>query len=252
MYRPWCFAGFRMQSLLLAGSLGLCACSSGLASLENKEVSLYFRESDLYAVIRYDYGGEGAENCITLHGFKATLNGIPFDVLSAGLRTSGIPLFRCELPRLKFPAARFPTGSSASILISDDSAVIRIDLPTLFAPRTLSVASQAPGLIGLGEEVVLSWTPETDYFIHPSNVSCVFVRSDRNVVVFSAANRPGVIDLIDSQHVRLRVPTYPSSGDLPATGTLSLSLLSLPVDRCTGAQCFASVTHGSEITLVAP
>jgi|GEM_PF-4087736 len=215
MYRPWCFAGFRMQSLLLAGSLGLCACSSGLASLENKEVSLYFRESDLYAVIRYDYGGEGAENCITLHGFKATLNGIPFDVLSAGLRTSGIPLFRCELPRLKFPAARFPTGSSASILISDDSAVIRIDL-------------------------------------HPSNVSCVFVRSDRNVVVFSAANRPGVIDLIDSQHVRLRVPTYPSSGDLPATGTLSLSLLSLPVDRCTGAQCFASVTHGSEITLVAP
>lgn len=250
MYRQSRFPGFRMQSLLLAASLGLCACSSGLASLENRAVGLSFREGDLYASIYYEWGGERAENCITLHGFKGTLNGIPFDVLSAGRRIEGFPEARCELPSLKFPAARFPTGSFASILISDDSSVIRVDLPTLFAPRTLSIASRAPGQIRPGEEVVLSWTPETDYFISSSSVTCVFVRSDTNIVVFSTANRPGVIDLIDSQHVRLRVPTY--SGSLPAIGTLSLSVLSLPIDRCTGARCSAGVTHSTEVNLVAP
>jgi|SRR5215472_5923453 len=257
-----CCAELRRELLLLVASCGLCACSSGLASLDDRTVRIFLQQSDLRVSIWYDWGGEGSSRCITLHELKGSLNGTPLEVTTPGHRYDGHPEPTCELPELKLSAAEFPNSLAGNIRISDDSMEIKVDLPTLFAPRTTSIASQTPGQMYPDEEVVLSWTPESDFVPHGDPL-CIF-RSDTNREVFESspflpqsACRYGVCDehvsLIDPQHIRLRVPTPDgSAGSLPISGTLSPVSLSMAIDLCDGAKCSPPVLdHHVQITLVA-
>jgi hypothetical protein len=226
------------------------ACSSGLASLENKQISLTLKDDALNVTIDYDSGGEERDRCITLDLFRGTLNGVDFDVVSAGRRYIAYNEVQCEPPQLRMPRSRFPAGGSATILISDHTVELRIEAPTLLEPRVLSIASATPGVIHVAEELTLSWTPQTDSFGPPSpQPTSVFRRGGTGDLVFHAY-APGVIDLIDTQHVRLRVPaTEPGSGELPVSGTLTLDILQPLIIRCDRSRCTAQATYSADTTL---
>jgi hypothetical protein len=225
-------------------------------------VGIYFQQGDLHVSIEYDFGGEGAPRCIALHSFKGSLNGTPLEVTSPGRRIDdGHPEPTCEFPHLKLSAAQFPPGIAANIRISDDSMEIKVDLPTLFVARTTLVVSGTPGQMYPGEEVVVSWTPETDLILLGSPL-CIFSGDTTGEIFRSAPTltpadcRYGVCDgqisLIDPQHVWLRVPTpSPASGPLPITGTLSLCCFSMAIDRCDGAKCSVPAYHRAQMTMVA-
>jgi len=253
----------RRWFLPLAGAIGLCACSSGLSSLDKRTVDIGFGQNALDISIGYNIGEGDDVRCVTLRDFSGSLNGMPLQVVSSGRAAphSG-PELRCELPRLKLTAEQFPASSEANIRISDDTMEIKIDLPTFFAPRTTAVASQTPGQMHPGEEVVLSWTPESDS-VPDGYPSCSF-RSDTRGEVFRSSpfltpqscveyTCDNHIALIDPQHVWLQVPMPAvSQGPLPISGTLLLGSLSRAIDRCEGAICIvAAAVHVTQITMVA-
>lgn len=129
---------------------------------------------------------------------------------------------------------------------------IRIDVPSLFDHRTTSLASTVPGMIHPGEEVVLSWTPETDLLGDP--LSAAFYRTGGGCPIFSlnARRDPQDIRLLDSSHLWLRVPRPdPLQGDLPIAGFLSPFPISMPVEPCEGAGCRTSVDRAVEAVFLA-
>jgi hypothetical protein len=168
----------------------------------------------------------------------------------------------CEFPHLKLPAVQFPAGIEGNIRISDDSMEIRVDLPTLFAQRTTSIASQTPGQMHPGEQIVLSWTPESDFFLYGDPSSTFSSDTNREIFRSSPSLTPGScsypicdghIGFIDPQHVWLQVPAPDvSAGPLPITGTLSLGAFSMAIDRCDGAKCSVPASHRAAVTMVAP
>ena len=242
----------RPRSLLLLALLGLCACgNSGLASLSNREIFVSLLTDRVYLEITYDAGREDDLHCATLQDFKdfkCTIDGISLDVVSPGLCKTGPPGKQgYSFPVLTLPVERFPSDGAGQVRISDDSMQILIDLPSLFERRTTSLASAVPGTIHPGEEVVLSWMPETDLPADP--LTAAFYRMSDGYPIFSL-NDPQDVRPLDSSHLWLRVPDA-LRGDLPIAGLLSPCRISMPVARCEGAGCRISVDHSVEAVFAA-
>jgi hypothetical protein len=128
---------------------------------------------------------------------------------------------------------------------------IRIDLPSLFQPRTTSLASLVPGMIHLGEEVVVSWTPETDFLGDPQSVGFYRTGDVYDSFHLSVPHNPQDIHLLDSNHLWLRVPQPNPPSCLPITGHLNPYPVSIPIEHCEGAGCWTGVVHQVEAVLAA-
>jgi len=243
----------RPGSLLLLALLALCACGkSGLASLSNRRVFIDLGPDRLILNITYD---EGGEDCWTLNdfkGFKCTIDGISLDVVNPGVCDRHGPELSYWFPALTLPVERFPADGAGKVRISDDSMEIRIDLPSLFQPRATSLASAVPGMIHPGEEVVVSWTPETDRWGGDTQ-SIGFYPTGGVDAVFSLSveRTPQDIRLLDSNHLWLRVPQPNPRWHLPIAGFLYPYPISMPIERCEGARCSTGVVHQVEAVFAA-
>ena len=235
------------RSLLLLALLVLSACGqSGLASLSNREVVIeVLADRVVNLQITYAAGSEDELHCATLQDFKdfkCTIDGISLDVVTPGLCKTGPPGQQgYSFPGLSLPVERLPSDGAGKVRISDDSMEIRIDVPSLYEHRTTSLASTVPGMIHPGEEVLLSWTPETDF--PADHVRAEFYRTGDSNPIFSLNDRQEVFAL-DSNHIAVRVPPPDRlRGTPPIAGILTPYGISMPVERCEGAGCQVNIDH---------
>jgi hypothetical protein len=112
-------------------------------------------------IVRAGFGALGAD-------VKATIDGLPMDVVSHGSDAGEWPIFRRAVGS-GFPN---PAAASSSIVLTDASGTVTMQVASLFAPRTFAMTAPAGGAIHAGDAVQLTWSPATDV-LDPLSVTLV-------------------------------------------------------------------------------
>jgi hypothetical protein len=126
--------------LVITTSLAACTSTTELGALTDRDLSISAGPTGVTLSLSYDGFDDGnASDCITLDSsVEATLDGLPFDMSSAGgggtEPDSGE--VACSHPQFTIEAA--PPGP-ATIRIADASAEIDVTLPELFDARSLAL-----------------------------------------------------------------------------------------------------------------
>ena len=130
---------------------------------------------DLWVHIRFEpralvatVGGD--LKCFVLdRGFTGHIDGAARPLVYPGSDIG--PDLTCHSPSLTFEAV--PMVAPSTLVVSDETRTVTIDLGAWLLPRTATLRSPADRLIRPGTEMVFDWTPSTDLTADPSHTRFV-------------------------------------------------------------------------------